>query len=67
MYSEKAKNKTENKIIYKIKTIQLRTDQNESYITNNNNNTEKWATFTYINNRMTKHTTLFKNTDFKIA
>ena len=40
--------------------------QNEQHIKNNNNN-KKWATFTYINNKMTKLTKLFKNTDIKIA
>ena len=58
-------NKIENKIKYKIKTEQLRINQNEQHINNNNNN--KWATFTYINNKMTKLTELFKNTDIKIA
>ena len=54
--------KIENKIKYKIKTEQLRINQNEQHINNNNN--KKWATFTYINNKKTK---LFKNTDIKIA
>ena len=38
---------TVNKIENKIKTEQLRINQNEQYINNNNNN-NKWATFTYI-------------------
>ena len=57
--------KIENKIKYKIKTEQLRINQNEQHI-NNYNNT-KWATLTYMNNKMTKLTKLFKNTDIKIA
>ena len=28
---------------------------------------KKWATFTYINNKTTELTKLFKNTDIKIA
>ena len=47
-------NKIENKIKYKIKTEELRINQNEQHINNNNN--KKWATFTYINNKMTKLT-----------
>ena len=42
----------------------LRINQNEQ---NKNNNNKKWATFTYINNKMTKLTKVFKNTDIKIA
>ena len=57
--------KIENKFKYKIKTEQLRINQTEQHINNNNN--KKWATFTYINNKMTKLTKLFKNTDIKIA
>ena len=64
-YNKNTVNKIENKIKYKIKTEQLRINQNEQHINNNNNN--KWATFTYINNKMTKLTKLFKNTDIKIA
>ena len=54
-YNKNTMNKIENKIKYKIKTEQLRINQNEQHINNNNN--KKWATFTYINNKMTK---LFK-------
>ena len=64
-YNKNTVNKIENKIKYKIKTEQLRINQTEQHINNNNN--KKWATFTYINNKMTKLTKLFKNTDIKIA
>ena len=57
--------KIENKIKYKLKTEQLRINQNEQHINNNNN--KKWTIFTYINNKMTNLTKLFKNTDIKIA
>ena len=45
-------NKIENKIKYKIKNEQLRINKTEQHINNNKN--KKWATFTYINNKMTK-------------
>ena len=63
-YNKNTVNKIENKIKYKIKTEQLRINQNKH---NKNDNNKKWATFTYINNKMTKLTKLFKNTDIKIV
>ena len=66
-YNKNTMIKIENKIKYKIKTEQLRSNQNEQHINNNNNKKLKWDTFTYINNKMTKLTKLFKNTDIKIC
>ena len=58
-YNKNTVNKIERKIKYIIKTEQLRINQNEQ--NKNNNKNKKWATFTYINNKMTKLTKLFKN------
>ena len=45
-YNKNTVYKIENKIKYKIKTEQLRINQTEQHIYNNNN--KKWATFTYL-------------------
>jgi len=53
--------KKENKIKYKIQTKNLRNKNTE------NDNTNKWTTFTYINNPIKNLTKLFENTNIKTA